>query len=180
MQKRLYLALSKPSGTFKAFAVLRRRVNYWKLSEPQANLVFETLCTAISSRLPSSLKLSLIRTVCNAWNTTSRFHQPVGACVFGCDAPADDRLLHFLCCPAVARQALRLLGIVSGPLAPAPLFPLFALMASPAQRSAIALYIDATLFTFNAKRNGAYASAGHVFAARVKDIRRRTPASQLR
>ncbi len=137
--------------------------------------MFETLCTAISSRLPSSLKLSLRRTDCNAWNTTSRFHQPVGAYVFGCD----DRLLHYLCCPAVARQALRLLSLDFRPLAPTPLFPLFALLASPAQRSATAPYIDATLYAFNSKRNGAIASAGHIFVARVKDIRRRTPVSQI-
>ena len=117
--------------------------------------------------------------MCNAWNTTSRFHQPLGACVFGCEAPADDRLLHYLCCPAVARQALRILCIDTRPFYPDPLFPLFALLASPAQRSAIALYIDAVLFAFNSKRNGATATAGHVFAARVRDIRRRTPTSQL-
>jgi hypothetical protein len=179
LQKRLYVALAKPSGTTKALCVLRRRVNYWKLSEPEADIVFKTLCTVMASRLPTPLKLSMLRTVCNAWNTSSRFHQPVGACLFGCDAPADDRLLHYLCCPAVARPALRLLSLDSRPLAPSPLFPLFAMLASPATRSATALYIDATLFAFNSLRNGAPASAGHIFAARVKDIRRRTPASRL-
>ncbi len=39
---------------------------------------------------------------------------------------------------------------------------------------------DATLCSFNAKRNGALASAGHIFAARVKDLWRRTPPGQLR
>jgi hypothetical protein len=179
LQKRLVLALAKPAGTFKAMTVLRRRVQYWKLSMPEAALVLSTLCSVLASRLPAPLKLAILRTVCNAWNTTSRFHQPLGACVFGCEAPADDRVLHYLCCPAVARQALRILCIDTRPFYPAPLVPLFDLLASPAQRSATALYIDATLYAFNAKRFGAPASAGHIFAARVKDLWRRTPPGQL-
>jgi hypothetical protein len=180
LQKRLFLALAKPAGTFKAMTVLRRRVQYWQLSIPEADLVLSTLCTVLASRLPASLKLAVMRTVCNAWNTTSRFHLPLGACVFGCEAPADDRMLHYLCCPAVARQALRMLRLDTSMFYPAPLVPLFGLLALPAQRSAAALYIDATLHAFNAKRHGELASAGHLFAARVKDLWRRTPVSQMR
>jgi hypothetical protein len=146
LQHDIYCALAKPTGTEKAMNVLRRRVAYWQFSEPDALLVFNTLCTVIASRLPSPLKLVVLRTVCNAWNTSSRFHQPVGACVFGCDGPADDRFVHYLCCPAVAAPALRLLSLDASTLAPMPLRTLFALLASPAQRSAAALYIDATLF----------------------------------
>jgi exonuclease III len=179
LQKRIYLALMHSSSIAKAKIVLRRRICYWKLSVTETNLTFATLCTVLASRLPSPLKMSILRTICNAWNTTSRFHQPLSACMFGCGAPADDRLLHYLCCPAVARQALRLLRLDSSLLAPSPLYALFALLATPDKRSAAALYIDATLFAFNAKRNGAVASAGHVFAARINDIRRRYPTSQL-
>ncbi len=165
----------KPTGTMRALTVLRRRVAYWKFGEPDALLVYNTLCTVIASRLPSPLCLAVLRTVCNAWNTSSRFHQPVGACIFGCEGPADDRLVHYLCCPAIAAPALRLLSLDASTLVPTPLLSLFALLADPAQRSAAALYVDAALFAFNSKKNGASATAGHVFAARVRDMRRRTP-----
>jgi hypothetical protein len=178
-QKRIYVALVGSSGLSRAKMVLRRRVAYWKMTVPESDLAFSTLCTVLASRLPSPIRLSILRTICNAWNTTARFHQPLGACVFGCDAPADDRLLHYLCCPAVARQALRILSLDSSLLAPCPLYSLFKMLASPDTRSAAALYLDATLFAFTAKRNGAYASAGHVFAARIKDVRLRYPASNL-
>ncbi len=175
LQRDIYRALMKPTGAQKAWAVLRRRVAYWQFSEADARLVFSTLCTVLASRLPSPLRLAVLRSLCNAWNTSSRYHRPVGACIFGCDCPADDRMVHYLCCPAVAAPALRLLSIDASTLAPMPLRTLFALLASPAQRSAAALYLDATLFAFNSKKNGATASAGHVFAARVRDMRRRTP-----
>jgi hypothetical protein len=179
LQRDIYRALMKPTGAQKAWAVLRRRVAYWQFSEADARLVFSTLCTVLASRLPSPLRLAVLRSVCNAWNTSSRYHQPVGACIFGCDSPADDRMVHYLCCPALAVQSFRLLSLDASTLAAKPLLSLVTLLASPAQRSVAALYFDAALFAFNAKKNGAAASAGHVFAARIRDMRRRTPSRLL-
>jgi hypothetical protein len=179
LQRDIYRALVSPTGTVRALSVLRRRVSYWKFDEPEALLVFNTLCTVMASRLPSPIRLAVLRTVCNAWNTTSRFHQPVGACIFGCEGPADDRLVHYLCCPAIAAPALRLFAIDPSSLLPIPILSLFALLADPAMRSAAALYVDAALFAFNSMKNGVAASAGNVFAARVRDMRRRTPSHLL-
>ncbi len=111
LQKGLYKALMKQAGVTRANMVIYRRIRYWNFSEQDATHVFATLTSFVLSRLPSSQKISVLRTICNAWNTTSRFHQPVGTCMFGCEAPADDRMQHYLCCLAIARPALRLLGL---------------------------------------------------------------------
>ena len=43
LQKCLYNALMHTTGITKAKIVLRRRICYWKPSEPEANLIFDTL-----------------------------------------------------------------------------------------------------------------------------------------
>jgi hypothetical protein len=179
-QRKFYKYLAGQSISEAALLIITRRVRYWHVDDEACRVDAAVICTVLRSRLPAGLKLSVLRTVCNAWNTTSRFHQPVAACQFGCPAPADDRLAHYLCCPALARPADRLLSLDVNSLSPSPLLRLFLMLATQGTRVRAAVFIDAALFAFNGVKNGASGSPACLFAGRVKDMHRLAPARGLR
>jgi hypothetical protein len=179
-QRKFYKYLAGQSISEAALLIITRRVRYWHADDEACRVDAAVICTVLRSRLPAGLKLSVLRTVCNAWNTTSRFHQPVAACQFGCSAPADDRLAHYLCCPALARPADRLLSLDVNSLSPSPLLRLFLMLATQGTRVRAAVFIDAALFAFNGVKNGASGSPACLFAGRVKDMHRLAPARGLR
>ena len=49
-------------------------------------------------QLPQHIYMTWVKTLCNAWATTSRLHiDPVASCIF-CHAPSQNVLLHYLSC----------------------------------------------------------------------------------
>jgi hypothetical protein len=173
-QRLCYKHIAGESGLLRAHRVLMRRFMAHGFSETSAQSSFATLCSILLSSLPSCSKFALLRTVCNAWNTTSRYHQPVAGCLFGCPPPADDRLTHYIACPCIAAAASRLLGIDVALLRPSPLHSLFLLLLPPATRLKTMIFIDGVFFTYNSIKLGGGASATAVLASRVKDMTRRT------
>jgi exonuclease III len=172
-QRLLYLHLLGTDGLLKAHIVLRRRLASCGFDAEALEPAFQTLCTVLLSPLPASCKFALIRTVCNAWNTTARYHQPVAGCLWGCASPAEDRLKHYLACPQIAASASLLLSINVPSLGASPLPALFVLLNNLATRLSTAIFLDAVFFTYNAFKLGGSARASAIFAGRVKDMRRR-------
>jgi hypothetical protein len=173
-QRLCYKHLAGAKGLAKAHCVLTRRLSKNGFAESAVQPALATLCSLLRSTLPACCKFALIRTVCNAWNTTARYHQPVAGCQFGCPPPADDRMFHYLACPCIAAAASRLLGLDVALLSPAPLPSLFFRLFHPLIRLKTMLFIDGVFFTYNSIKNGAGASASAIFAGRVKDMARRT------
>ncbi len=96
----------------RALQVLRRRLPHWGVNSDEINESVGTLGALLSFPLPSCIKFAVLRTVCNAWNTTARYQQPIGACIFGCLALAKYRLPHYLACPVMVRVVvLRILDL---------------------------------------------------------------------
>jgi hypothetical protein len=173
-QRLCFKHLAGESGLPKALHVLERRFSNCAMSEIDVQASLATLRTVLRSSLPSSCKFALLRTVCNAWNTTARYHQPVAGCLFGCAPPAEDRLVHYLACPCISPSALQLLDIDVALLLPAPLSALFSRLSNPLLRLKTMLFIDAIFFTYNATKFGGGASASAILAGRVKVMTRRT------
>jgi hypothetical protein len=177
-QKLFYKYLSGDGRLRKARCVFERRLYANGFAENAVQPALASLCSLLLSPLPACCKFALIRTVCNAWNTTARYHLPVAGCLFGCLPPGDDRMVHYLACPCIAASAARLLGIDVASLGPSPLSSLFFRLFHPLIRLKTMLFIDGVFFTYNSIKNGASASASAVFAGRVKDMTRRTAGIQ--
>jgi hypothetical protein len=173
-QRLCFKHLAGDGGLLLARRVLSRRFLAHRFPEDGIQASLSTLCSILRSSLPSCAKFALIRTVCNAWNTTSRYHQPVAGCLFGCPPPADDRMTHYLACPCIAATASRLLDIDLSLLRPSPLPSLFLLLLPPATRLKTMIYVDGVFFTYNAIKFGGGASATALLAGRVIDMTRRT------
>ena len=173
-QRLFYRHLAEGCGTSNAHRVLKRRLLANGFTETDVQSALDSLCSILLSALPACSKFALIRTVCNAWNTTARFHQPVAGCLFGCPPPADDRMSHYLACPCIAATAQRLLAIDVSLLRASPLPSLFLLLLPPQARLKTMIFVDGFFFTYNAVKFGGAASAPAVLSGRVKVMTRRT------
>jgi hypothetical protein len=174
LHQRLFYRHLAGNGSSKADCVLQRRLLASGFTETDVQPSLASLRSVLLSPLPSCSKFALIRTVCNAWNTTARYHQPVAGCLFGCPSPADDRMLHYLACPCIAASARTLLGIDVSSLRASPLPSLFLLLLPPHSRLKTMLFVDGVFFTYNALKLGGGASAPAVLSGRVKVMTRRT------
>lgn len=174
-QRLVYNHFSGDGGLLKALNVVARRFSKTGMSENDVQTSLAVLRSVLLSPLPSSCKLALLRTVCNAWNTTTRYHQPAAGCLFGCPPPADDRMFHYLACPCIAATALRLLDLDVALIRPAPLLLLFSRLSNPALRLKTVLFVDGVFFTYNASKFGGGAAASAILAGRVKVMTRRAP-----
>ncbi len=145
-QRLCYRHLAGANGLAKALLVLVRRFSKSAIPERDLEASLATLRVVLLSRLPSSCKFALLRTVCNAWNTSARYHQPVAGCLFGCTPPAEDRLVHYLTCPCVAASSLRLLNVDISLLRSSPLALLLRLSHHELRLKTM-LFVDAVFFT---------------------------------
>jgi hypothetical protein len=59
---------------------------------------------ALGKLIPPVVQSSVVRSVCNAWTTTGRFHGPSSVCPFGCGAQSGDSFPHFVGCPSFRRM----------------------------------------------------------------------------
>ena len=118
-------------------------------------------------------EFAILPTICNAWNTTARYHQLVAGCLFGCEPPAEDRLSHYLCCPVLTVVAVRCKTVDNNALGPSPLLHILQLLAVQNRRTETALYINALCFTFLPRKHGTAACPVAIFATIVKVMRRR-------
>jgi hypothetical protein len=155
--------------------VLARRLCSVGFTVDSVEAALATLCTVLSSKCLPSAKYALLRTVCNAWNTSARYHQPVACCLFGCPSPAEDRMSHYITCPCLASPALSLLGICFPPLLLLPVPWLFCMLSQPSYRTRTLLFIDALFFSYNVSKFGSACAPPLIFAGRVKDTARRLP-----
>lgn len=78
----------------KVEAEMLRRARRWT-SEPGA--LVESLRCFAQTRTPPDLATALVRTVCYAWTTTARCHNPGVACYF-CGRVEADYQAHYLAC----------------------------------------------------------------------------------
>ncbi len=175
-QSYIYKHLMASCGTLSGKQVLFRRLLTVGFTADTVEAALATLCTVFASNCLPSAKYALLRTVCNAWNTSARFHQPVACCLFGCPSPAEDRMSHYILCPRMAPPALSLLGFRIPLVEHAPLPWLFSLLRQPILRLWTLILIDAIFISFNVAKFGASAAAPLVFAGRVKDTAKRLPA----
>lgn len=79
--------------------ILMRRAARWT-EAPEA--IVDAVRVVAQSRPPPDLATSLVRTLCRAWTTTARFHNPVVLCHF-CGDPESDRQSHYLACAVFRR-----------------------------------------------------------------------------
>jgi hypothetical protein len=91
-----------------AIKVLAARANALGCMQYDSRLALELWFRLRSlGKLPATSQLIVIKTVCNAWTTTSRLQGEVRDCCF-CGAPKSDRLLHFAGCDSVRTAACTL------------------------------------------------------------------------
>jgi hypothetical protein len=84
--------------------LLKRRLAYWNVGETTTlSLSHKVDCIKILRMLFASLHytvgMAALRTICNAWNTTARFHAEMMQCCF-CGRGTDS-IPHFACCPVI-------------------------------------------------------------------------------
>jgi len=90
--------------------------------------------------LPTCVSQQVLRTLVNAWLTTSRMHDSFcNRCVFGCPSP--DALEHYVLCPVLWRVIGRVFGS-----SPSDSLEVVLLLASPNLVSAFRLYAAVTIF----------------------------------
>eukprot|EP00972_Heterocapsa_arctica_P097473 14380388-Heterocapsa_arctica.AAC.1 len=65
----------------------------------------------MNQRAPLAVRASVIKTVCNAWATSSRMHSARVGCRFGCGLESGDSMLHYLNCPRLRRAVWRYLTL---------------------------------------------------------------------
>ena len=72
--------------------------------------------------VPMSIRTIVIKTICNSWCTSSRYHEAIQHhCIFGCNAcqpcagsPAFDQLCHYLICPRLWSIVAQVSGLPIG------------------------------------------------------------------
>jgi hypothetical protein len=174
-QSCIYKLLRGSCGILSGKKVLARRLCSVGFTVDSVEAALATLCTVLSSSCLPSSKFALLRTVCNAWNTSARYHQPVACCLFGCASPAEDRMIHYISCPCLAAPALSLLGICFPSSLRSPVPWLFSMLSQSAYRTRALLFIDALFFIYNVSKFGSACAPPLVFAGRVKHTAKRLP-----
>jgi hypothetical protein len=104
LQRKLVTTLRSQYDGRRVEHILHDRLNHWL---PTTSADFETALKnlqAIGKMAPPLLFFAALRTMCNAWNTSARFHKEVLKCRICCCSHGDD-LKHYAECPTVLRYA---------------------------------------------------------------------------
>ena len=102
----------------------------------------------VMKKFRGHLAVTWLKTLLNAWCTTSRMHESVVlSCVFGCASP--DCTSHYICCPVLRAIVFLSLGLPVPPQVPRPLAALS--LAPCTARQIIILYLSFSLY--HARKN---------------------------
>ena len=101
-QRKLYNIIDRKATKERAFLILDRRLKYWGCEDIESSR--KRVLDMLNSDLAPSIKFTILRTVCNAWRTATRFHSEPNVCLFGC-AGSPDSLQHYLVCPLIYNPA---------------------------------------------------------------------------
>ena len=88
--------------------MFKRRLLYWDLgscSTLSADFVTDTITKRVRQMFESlhyNIGMASIRTLCNAWNTSSRFHSEARRCCY-CGAADQDSIKHLAVCTVLTR-----------------------------------------------------------------------------
>lgn len=121
------------------------------------------------TRPPSDLATSLVRTLCYAWTTTARFHNPVVPCHF-CGLKGGDRQGHNLGGDAFRIWLSERAGMRDQPADEEMHAWLLRRVGSPNHTGIVAL---GAIGAFDARRRGSRSSARSLMDARLKEACRR-------
>lgn len=120
--------------------------------------------SALIAPAPEEFKVALPKTALYGWCTSSR-----RGSVHGCSGGADEQQ-HYLVCP---RPGVVRVVVLCYPIeAPCMGRLLFGLSAGGTLRLRVLLVLDLSVFAFDARRNGATASARQLLLARLNEFRR--------
>ena len=81
--------------------ILLPRYRKWLPSFTLADMdrCFLMMNMASQFKIPPFMKVALLKSICNGWNTTRRYRQGAISCRFGCQAVGGDCQLHYCSCP---------------------------------------------------------------------------------
>ena len=85
-----------------ALSLLCSRLEHWSHWRELGPFVINNLrdvLPAILPKLPTVVGVTLIKTICNAWNTSRRLSADVKQCLLGCGRDEGDQLRHYFHCP---------------------------------------------------------------------------------
>ena len=120
---------------------------------------------------PLTVRASVVKTVCNAWITSSRMHFAAVGCRFGCGSEGSDSMKHYLNCVHVRSAARRYLEV---PPVRSDDDNMRALLGTVDKSSRVCLndflLIDACFFANNLVRNSPDVSVRAAASARIKSL----------
>ena len=92
--------LGSPVTSWRELFV-RRLIGVFQVEVGEASSIDVEAIFSILRKLPAHISVTWVKTISNAWCTSSRFHEerPLG-CIFGCEC-ARDETRHYLCCPVL-------------------------------------------------------------------------------
>jgi hypothetical protein len=102
LQRKVYNILRTELGNASLIATLKARINH--LFSPRIDFSIPLIISNIklvSSKAPPFITSALVRSICNAWPTASRFKNGSTHCRFGCQAVGGDDFRHYPFCPIV-------------------------------------------------------------------------------
>ena len=174
LQKRLLRQLSgKPRVDAKLVSILERRCARWTTT-PSA-LVAHLVSFFEGSKLPCTVRFSVLTLAMNAWITARRF-QTTSPCVFGCRC-GNDEVEHYFACPAVRPDLCTFFSRIRA-LQHSPLSIEYLLMrvGHAGDGPWVALYIDAVHDASRIARHFGQMAVPGALAARLRVLLRRWPA----
>lgn len=92
----------------------RRLTNAFRIEASTVSTIDFDAFLAHTKRVPVQIVYTWIKTIANAWCTSSRMHEDTSySCLFGC-AGASDELRHYLVCPTLLACACSALNVPDG------------------------------------------------------------------
>eukprot|EP00959_Pyramimonas_sp_CCMP1952_P412836 8651011-Pyramimonas_sp.AAC.1 len=81
----------------------------------QANVItLQIKLGRVGQNVPNFIMSSVIKSMCNAWSTTRRYHHRAEGCRFGCANVGGDDVCHYVKCPVSEPTVLELLPLLQG------------------------------------------------------------------
>ena len=147
----------------------QQQVNWDRLHQQAGDII--RACTAGCKVLPCHVVAAYVKSLANAWVTSSRMGGTTKACVFGCGCATGDGIKHLLTCPALFSAAAPYMpaGHDSWPSAPA--LRQMLLLDNPTSTTAIVRMIwhDVAMYSSNLLRRRP-ADLQQVVTARVRAL----------
>ena len=120
-------------------------------------------------QLPISVRSAVVLVAMNAWPTAARYQERGHSCLLGC-SEGEDRLEHYLVCPAVRHPAMSFFGIDGGTFGSYPVATVLQQLPLGDMGVKTALFIDCLYFAFLIAKHHAHRDVTVLFATRLKRL----------